>query len=147
MSLHVYGMKKTLPLSYSKALRELVMSCLADEKQRPTSFDLLGFCITHSNWRKTYVSPYGVLITPDFDSTILSSWHLCRERYMQKTGICPAEVSISNDVPPIISTVLQLLSHTGEEGKESMRFIVAGMIHECLHLEFWVSRLISLRSI
>ncbi|KAF2123131.1 kinase-like domain-containing protein [Lophiotrema nucula] len=65
-----------LPSVYSWELRNLISQCHAyDPASRPTAVDLLDACIHRAYWNETYVSPYGILIRPDFQCTIQRSWN------------------------------------------------------------------------
>jgi hypothetical protein len=118
----------TIPTVYSESLRSVVTKCLSvADSDRPTAFDLLGTCISHSNWNASYVSPYGLLIASNFNSVLLSSWYNCRMQYEQNSGLTTQPTSLRNEPPEIIESALGLLSQKGKEGKEALRFFIAGV--------------------
>jgi serine/threonine protein kinase len=75
-----------IPKIYSEELRTLVLKCISvDASARPTAIELLDECITNGYWNKSFVGPYGTLVSSNFHTALEQYWRVSRPAQAPKT--------------------------------------------------------------
>jgi hypothetical protein len=114
---------RSLPDQYSSALRGLVSRCCSlDVSERPASFEILDAYISRASWARTYVTPYGSLISSNFSPQIDMSWQECLK------VVCPDFTSSVKESGPekLIPRALDILALSSRAGESALPMLIAG---------------------
>jgi hypothetical protein len=115
-----------LPTSYSRELRELVLECcIVDQsvRRRPTAVDILDKCIQRGYWNETLVSPYGTIVSFNFQTALQQSWHDC---LCQLNLLSGQSSTLVNQTPAIVDNSLSFMKLDQEDKYGRFSIFIAG---------------------